>query len=297
MQDLSNLQIKAKNWFEQLQNDIIDSFERLERDFQLQQLQLPDNKIIKKEFVRKNWQRQNPNPNKPDGGGGIMAVMQNPMAVPSLFEKVGVNSSTVFGEFNETMRHQIPHAEQGEFWATGISLVAHLQSPFTPAVHFNTRMLVTGKGWFGGGMDLNTAFPDAKETKEFHTAIKLACDKYDKTYYPKYKKWCDEYFYIKHRQKPRGQGGIFFDQLNSGNLENDFEFVQSIGRTFAEIYPKLLRQKWHLLYNDSDRQELLQYRGHYAEFNLLYDRGTRFGLETNGNIEAIFMSLPPLAAW
>ncbi len=218
-----------------------------------------------------------------------------------VFEKVGVNISTVHGEFSESFRKEIPGAaEDPRFWASGISLVAHMASPLVPAVHMNTRMIVVGdnaKLWFGGGADLTPALPDAKDTADFHAALKAACDRFDAGYYATFKKGCDEYFFIKHRNETRGVGGIFYDQLNSGEWEKDFAFTQEVGEAFLQIYPVLVKRHMDKKWTPEQKRAQLIKRGRYAEFNLLYDRGTRFGLMTGGNPEAILMSLPPEAVW
>lgn len=273
---------QAQAWFRQLRDDICSRFEALEDA-------LSGSEMAAGRFERKPWQREG-------GGGGEMSVMRG-----RVFEKVGVNISTVHGEFSEVMRKEIPGAaENPQFWASGISLVAHMRSPLVPAVHMNTRMLVVADGakqWFGGGADLTPMYPDAQDTADFHAAFKQTCDGFDAEYYPKYKAWCDEYFYLKHRGEPRGIGGIFYDYLNSGNWQKDFEFTQAVGKCFADIYPALVARHMHKSWTPEQREHQLVRRGRYVEFNLLWDRGTRFGIMTGGNTEAILMSMPPEVKW
>ena len=280
------LQERQKNaviWFKNLRDQICVEFEEIEVDFAAKNsLKNPG------KFQRKNWDR--------DGGGsGEMSMMKG-----NVFEKVGVNFSEVFGNFSEEFRGQIPGTESSsKFWASGISLVAHMASPLVPAVHMNTRFICTeGKQWFGGGADLNPMFEVESDTKDFHGAFKKACDAADSSYYERFKKWCDEYFFIKHRGVARGVGGIFYDYLDAQDeFEKNFQFTKNVGLAFAEVFPKLARRHMFEAWNDEQRQHQLRKRGLYAEFNLLYDRGTKFGLMTGGNVEAILMSLPPVAVW
>lgn len=278
---MNNKKDAASQWFSSLQRDLIGIFETIEAEASLPQY---DSKPEK--FCLKPWLREG-------GGGGTMAILEG-----RVFEKAGVNVSTVFGEFSDEFRSQIPGADQDpRFWASGISVVIHPRSPHVPIVHMNTRMIVTQKLWFGGGMDLTPCFPIEKDTNDFHTALKKICNTFDNTYYKKFKKWADDYFYLPHRQEPRGVGGIFYDNLNSGKWDEDFEFTQSVGRTFAFLYPEIVRRHLNTPWTETDRKTQLKKRGRYVEFNLLYDRGTQFGLKTGGNVEAILMSLPPLVEW
>jgi coproporphyrinogen III oxidase len=270
--------ITAK-WFEELRNDLCSSFENIELEFAKEKNLTPG------KFKQKVWNREG-------GGGGVMSIMHG-----NVFEKVGVNISTVHGEFSEEFRKKMPGTEQDpRFFATGISMVAHMCSPLVPAVHFNTRYIETSNSWFGGGCDLTPMYEDELETEMFHAAFKTACDKHNPAYYPKFKKECDEYFYLKHRNEPRGVGGIFYDYL-ANNFSDDFDFTQEVGKAILAIYPQIVRNKMHLSWNDKQREHQLIKRGRYVEFNLLYDRGTTFGLSTGGNVEAILMSLPPEVKW
>ena len=216
----------------------------------------------------------------------------------NIFEKVGVNISTVYGKFSENFRSNIPGAEDdGKFWASGISVVSHPKNPFVPAAHMNTRLIVTSKTWFGGGGDITPMKPSKVMSREFHNDLKNSCNRHNENYYDEFKKWADEYFLIKHRNETRGDGGIFFDYINTGNWEKDFSFIRDIGETFLNSYSSIVQKTKNSPWNEKDREDQLIKRGRYAEFNLIYDRGTLFGLKTGGNIDAILMSLPPEVKW
>jgi coproporphyrinogen III oxidase len=273
---------RAVAWFAALRDQICAAFEAIEDEFATER---PEDGPAGR-FERAPWQR-------PGGGGGTISVMRG-----RVFEKVGVNISTVSGEFSPEFRKDIPGAAADpRFWASGISLVAHMRSPLVPAVHMNTRHIVTSKAWFGGGSDLTPIYPDANAEQMFHAALAAACAGYDPDCHARFKAWCDEYFFLEHRGEARGAGGIFFDYLDSGDWQRDFAFVCAVGEAFLEVYPAIVRPRMRLPWTDAQRRHQLVRRGRYVEFNLLYDRGTRFGLKTGGNVEAILMSLPPEAAW
>ena len=272
------MKVRVADWFGVLRDRLVAAFETIEDDG-------PGDRPAA-HFVREAWAR-------PGGGGGVMALLRG-----QVLEKAGVNVSVVEGEFSEAFRARIPGAaDDGRFWAAGISVVVHPRSPLVPAAHMNTRMIVTRKRWFGGGADLTPVYADPDDTQAFHMALQAACDAADAGYYPRFKAWCDEYFYLPHRGEPRGVGGIFFDDLATTDLEADFAFVRAVGSAFLDIYPRLIRRHMAEPWTAEQKRAQLIKRGRYVEFNLLYDRGTRFGIETGGNPQAVLMSLPPEAAW
>ena len=274
-------QQSARDWFESLRNRICAEFEAIEREA---------GSDARFDYVA--WNREAPGLAPGEGGGGVRGVMKG-----RVFEKVGVNVSTVGGAFSPEFAKTIHGAsEDPHFFATGISLVAHMANPHVPAVHMNTRYLRTSKSWFGGGADLNPPLPREEDTAFFHEVLKAACDAHDADYYPRFKAWADDYFFIPHRGVHRGVGGIFYDHLE-GDFDADFAFTRDVGEAFLKAFPPIVRRRMHESWSQEDYARMLEWRGRYAEFNLVHDRGTLFGLKTGGNVDAILMSLPPMASW
>ena len=286
MIELDREQQQARDWFESLRDRICAEFEAIEGEA---------GSSARFDYI--GWDRQDGDGSP--GGGGVRGLMRG-----DVFEKVGVNVSTVGGSFNPEFAKTIHGAaEDPSFFATGISLVAHMANPHVPAVHMNTRFLVTTKRWFGGGADLNPPIPYDEDTADFHARLRAACAGHDQTYYDRFSKWAEEYFYIPHRGVRRGVGGIFYDHLecaepgHGASFEANFAFTRDVGEAFLDVFPRLVRRRMDTPFTDGDKARQLEWRGRYAEFNLLYDRGTLFGLRTGGNVDAILMSLPPEATW
>ena len=284
MSDWSEQTTQARAWFESLRNRICAAFEAIEREA---------GSDAKFDYVP--WNRETAD--ESEGGGGVRGVMKG-----KVFEKVGVNVSTVSGEFAPGFAQTINGASEEDpgFTATGISLVAHMANPHVPAVHMNTRFLTTSKAWFGGGADLNPPLPYEEDTAEFHAAFRAACMGHNPTYYDKFRKWAEEYFFIPHRGVARGVGGIFYDHLecaDQAEWERNFAFTRDVGEAFLDVFPRIVRRRMGQEWTEAEKKQQLEWRGRYAEFNLVYDRGTLFGLRTGGNIDAILMSLPPEATW
>ena len=282
------LKADARAWFEALRDRLCAAFEAIEDEQDGPLAERPAGR-----FERRPWQRLEDG----DGGGGVIGLMRG-----RVFEKVGVNVSTVEGEFSPEFRAEIPGAEADpRYWASGISVVAHPQSPLVPAAHFNTRLLITTAGWFGGGGDITPMFPRSEaaqaDAARFHAGFRRACDRHDPAYYERFRDWCDRYFFLPHRGEPRGLGGIFFDRLHTGDAAADFAFTRDVGDAFLDTYPGIVRDRMRRPWTASERDQQLVRRGRYVEFNLIHDRGTLFGLRTGGNVEAILMSLPPEVRW
>ena len=283
IEDIYSKKKLASSWFSLLQQTICYEFEKIEIDFGKKTKQKP------KYFEKKNWKKSR----EKNEGGGIYAIIRNGL----VFDSVGINFSEVSGKFHKKFRSQVLGATKNpNYWASGISIVAHMKNPKIPTMHFNTRFIVTSKNWFGGGIDATPCINDNNETKQFHNKIKVMCNKHNKNYYPKYKKWCDNYFYLPHRKETRGIGGIFFDYKRD-NWKKDLNFIKDVGLCFLDYTKTIIRKKIYKKWTKKQKNDQLIKRGRYVEFNLLYDRGTKFGLNTDGRVEAILMSLPPTAKW
>jgi coproporphyrinogen III oxidase len=279
---------RARAWFEELRDRICTEFEKIEDEYTGQLSHLPPGR-----FMRKPWSRPGEDAHADDGG--VISALRG----GRVFEKIGVMTSTrIDGTLSPEFAKTIPGAETDpRFWSSSISLVAHMQNPHVPAVHLNTRHFIAAQSWWGGGTDLTPMVPNADDTRDFHAALKKACDAHGADYYARFKKWCDEYFYLPHRGEARGVGGIFYDRLDTGDWEADFAFTRAVGLAFLDVYPQIIRRHMDKPWTEADREHQLVRRGRYVEFNLLYDRGTQFGLKTGGNTEAILMSMPPEARW
>ena len=278
--------VRVAAWFAELRDRLVAAFEAIEDDRRRDGSGDGRDHSRSGRFQSQPWER-------PGGGGGVISILRG-----RVIEKAGVNISTVDGEFSEPFRARIPGAaEDPRFWAAGISVVVHPRSPLVPAAHMNTRMIVTTRRWFGGGADLTPVYPVEDDTALFHDALRGACEAHDPAFYPRFKTWCDEYFYLPHRGEPRGVGGIFFDDLAGDDFEGDFAFVRDVGLAFLDAYPRIVRRRKGEPWSAEQKRAQLIKRGRYVEFNLLWDRGTRFGIETGGNAEAVLMSLPPEVAW
>ena len=271
----------ASEWFKYLQSKICEEFQSIEKEFSIKK------KLKPKKFKKNIWYKSNK-----EDGGGIYYILEN----GNVFDKVGVNHSTVQGSFNRNFKSNIPGTKKNNsYWASGISIVAHMKNPNLPSIHFNTRFVITSKSWFGGGMDVTPSYFDQTEKKILHGKLKTLCKNHKKNY-SKFKKWCDNYFFIKHLEESRGIGGIFFDYLYN-DWNKNFKFITELGICFIDISKNIIKRKIFSRWNINNKHYQLIKRGKYVEFNLLYDRGTKFGLNTGGNLDAIFMSLPPKAKW